>query len=88
MGKIKNTKTELKAQRDSLKRFRRYLPTLLLKKQQLQMEIREVDQRTRVSNGRIRAPGAWASRLTPASGIATGCRCRSQGALALGRASS
>ncbi len=45
MGKIKNTKTELKAQRDSLKRYQRYLPTLLLKKQQLQMEIRQVDQR-------------------------------------------
>ena len=45
MAKIKNTKTELKAQRDSLKRYRRYLPTLQLKKQQLQMEIRQVDQR-------------------------------------------
>ena len=45
MGKVKNTKTELKAQRDALKRYRRYLPTLQLKKQQLQMEIRQVDQR-------------------------------------------
>lgn len=45
MGKVKNTKTELKAQRDALKRYRRYLPTLLLKKQQLQMEIRQVEQR-------------------------------------------
>lgn len=45
MAKIKNTKTELKAQRDALKRYRRYLPTLQLKKQQLQMEIRQVDQR-------------------------------------------
>ncbi|HOU21711.1 MAG TPA: V-type ATP synthase subunit D [Kiritimatiellia bacterium] len=45
MGKVKNTKTELKAQRDALKRYRRYLPTLQLKKQQLQMEIRGVDQR-------------------------------------------
>ena len=45
MAKVKNTKTELKAQRDSLKRYRRYLPTLQLKKQQLQMEIRLVDQR-------------------------------------------
>jgi V/A-type H+-transporting ATPase subunit D len=40
MGKIKYTKNELKAQRDSLTRFRRYLPTLLLKKQQLQLEMR------------------------------------------------
>ena len=45
MGKVKNTKTELKAQRDSLKRYKRYLPTLQLKKQQLQMEIRTVEQR-------------------------------------------
>ena len=45
MGKVKNTKTELKAQRDALKRYKRYLPTLQLKKQQLQMEIRQVDQR-------------------------------------------
>jgi len=45
MGKVKNTKTELKAQRDALKRYRRYLPTLQLKKQQLQMEIRTVEQR-------------------------------------------
>ncbi len=40
MAKIKLTKTELKAQQDSLKQFRRFLPTLQLKKQQLQMEIR------------------------------------------------
>lgn len=44
MAKIKYTKNELKAQRDSLKRFQRFLPTLQLKKQQLQMEIRRVDQ--------------------------------------------
>ncbi|RKX40682.1 MAG: V-type ATP synthase subunit D [Verrucomicrobia bacterium] len=44
MGKIKNTKTELKAQRDSLTRYQRYLPMLQLKKQQLQMEIRQVVQ--------------------------------------------
>ena len=44
MAKIKLTKNELKAQRDSLKRFQRYLPTLQLKKQQLQMEIRKLEQ--------------------------------------------
>lgn len=42
MAKIKLTKNELKSQRDALKRFQRYLPTLQLKKQQLQMEIRQV----------------------------------------------
>lgn len=45
MAKIKYTKNELKAQRDALKRFQRYLPTLLLKKQQLQIELRTIEQR-------------------------------------------
>ncbi|OIO79978.1 MAG: V-type ATP synthase subunit D [Candidatus Omnitrophica bacterium CG_4_8_14_3_um_filter_43_15] len=39
MPKIKFTKGELKKQRDALGAYRRYLPTLQLKKQQLQMEI-------------------------------------------------
>ena len=43
MAKIKFTKNELKKQKDSLKRFLRYLPTLMLKKQQLQMEIRKIE---------------------------------------------
>ena len=41
MAKIKLTKGELKRQRDSLQQFRHYLPTLQLKKQQLQMKINE-----------------------------------------------
>ncbi len=44
MAKIKYTKTELKQQRDSMRRFKRYLPTLQLKKQQLQMEVRQLEQ--------------------------------------------
>ncbi len=43
MARIKHTKNELKAQRDALARFERYLPTLLLKKQQLQLEVRQMD---------------------------------------------
>ena len=39
MGKVKLTKGELKKQRDSLRQYERYLPTLQLKKQQLQLEI-------------------------------------------------
>ena len=39
MAKIKLTKNELKKQKDALKMFQRYLPTLQLKKQQLQVEI-------------------------------------------------
>jgi V/A-type H+-transporting ATPase subunit D len=42
MPRIKFTKNELKKQKEALFRFRRYLPTLILKKQQLQMEIRKI----------------------------------------------
>jgi V/A-type H+/Na+-transporting ATPase subunit D len=45
MAKIKLTKNELKKQKDSLKMFQRYLPTLMLKKQQLQGEIRLTELR-------------------------------------------
>ena len=43
MAKIKLTKNELKKQKDSLKMYQRYLPTLILKKQQLQAEIRTTE---------------------------------------------
>ena len=43
MAKIKLTKNELRNQKDQLKRFQRYLPTLQLKKQQLQMVIRQIE---------------------------------------------
>lgn len=39
MPQFKLTKGELKRQRDALRQYLRYLPTLQLKKQQLQMEI-------------------------------------------------
>ena len=45
MPKMKLTKNELKKQKDALKMFRRYLPTLMLKKQQLQAEIRTTEIR-------------------------------------------
>ncbi len=44
MPKIKHTKNELKIQRDALIRFQRYLPTLELKKQQLQIEVRRIQR--------------------------------------------
>jgi len=47
MAKIKLTKNELKQQKDALKRFERYLPTLMLKKQQLQMVIRQIEAEAR-----------------------------------------
>ncbi len=47
MAKIKLTKNELKKQKDALKMYERYLPTLQLKKQQLQIEIRAIEARKR-----------------------------------------
>ncbi len=43
MSKIKLTKNDLKKQKDELKMFKRYLPTLQLKKQQLYMEIVRIE---------------------------------------------
>jgi len=42
MAKIRLTKNELKKQKDNLKRYTRYLPTLELKKKQLLQEIRRI----------------------------------------------
>ena len=47
MAKIKLTKNELKVQKDALKMYRRYLPTLTLKKQQLQSEIRTIEAKAK-----------------------------------------
>jgi V/A-type H+/Na+-transporting ATPase subunit D len=45
MPGVKLTKNSLKQQKDALKRYLRYLPTLQLKKQQLQMMIRQVESK-------------------------------------------
>ena len=47
MAKIKLTKNELKVQKDALKMYRRYLPTLTLKKQQLHAEIRAIEAKAK-----------------------------------------
>ena len=47
MAKIKLTKNKQKIQKDALKMYQRYLPTLTLKKQQLQTEIRAIDAKAR-----------------------------------------
>ncbi|MBR7064929.1 MAG: V-type ATP synthase subunit D [Treponema sp.] len=47
MAQVKLTKNEQKTQKDALKRFKRYLPTLTLKKQQLQTEIRTIDAKAK-----------------------------------------
>ena len=55
MAKIKLTKNEQKAQKDALKMYQRYLPTLTLKKQQLQSEIRTIGAKAKeVRQARIR----------------------------------
>jgi V/A-type H+-transporting ATPase subunit D len=43
MAKIKHTKNELKTQRESLRRYERFLPMLQLKKMQLRMELQTID---------------------------------------------
>jgi V/A-type H+/Na+-transporting ATPase subunit D len=81
MQKIKLTKGELKKQRDALRQYERYLPTLQLKKQQLQLEIihqqarmaekaRELAQKRKSACAwagllQERAPGAMREYLVP-----------------------
>ncbi|MFO7870986.1 MAG: V-type ATP synthase subunit D [Kiritimatiellia bacterium] len=53
MAKIKHTKTELKAQKEALERYQRYLPMLQLKKQQLQSEIQSITAQIKRTEGQI-----------------------------------
>jgi V/A-type H+-transporting ATPase subunit D len=55
MAKVTLTKNELKKQKDDLKRFRRYLPTLQLKKRQLQLEVEKVKGHLRQAREQLRA---------------------------------
>lgn len=68
MAKIKFTKGELKRQRDALKQFKRYLPTLQLKKQQLQIEILRqrivLEEKSRSRAKKISAAELWAGLLS------------------------
>ena len=71
MAKIRFTKGELKRQRDALKQYRRYLPILQLKKQQLQMEILRqatlLEQRSAAEAARSEEARAWVGLLTTGS---------------------
>jgi len=74
MAKIRLTKTELKKQKDSLRMFERYLPTLQLKKQQLQIEILRVqaaqaERRARIERERADLQG-WVALLGEDVGLA------------------
>jgi len=68
MAKIKFTKGELKRQRDALAQFSRYLPTLQLKKQQLQLEILQQDSLLEEKNQALlkknQAIGIWIGLFT------------------------
>jgi V/A-type H+-transporting ATPase subunit D len=68
MAKIKFTKGELKRQRDALRQYRRYLPTLQLKKQQLQLEIlkelRLLREKRDREGERTRSVEAWSGLLS------------------------
>lgn len=68
MAKLRFTKGELKRQRDSLKQFQHYLPTLQLKKQQIQLEIIRIhnklsDQLQKIDSTRLEI-NAWVGLLT------------------------
>ena len=67
MPKVKLTKTELKAQKDALARFSRYLPLLQLKKQQLQSEIAhlrsDAEDIARERNSLLDAFSSWAGLM-------------------------
>ena len=71
--RIKLTKGELKRQRDALQQYERYLPTLLLKKQLLQLEISHQqgalrDRETSLS-AREHAAKEWSGLLVEAPDI-------------------
>ena len=75
MPRISLNKTELKKQRDALKRFQRYLPMLQLKKQQLQAEVERVRrEQARVLDAgqRLReAVNGWVALLAEDVGLET-----------------
>jgi V/A-type H+-transporting ATPase subunit D len=71
--KIKFTQGELKRQRDALQQYERYLPTLQLKKQQLQLEILHQQSAFREKrnslSGKERSAEDWLGLLIEAPGI-------------------
>ena len=67
MAKLKLAKGELKRQRDALRQYLRYLPTLQLKKQQLQMEILQLlavlEEKKQAQTAKINQIHSWAGLL-------------------------
>ncbi|MDD5155188.1 MAG: V-type ATP synthase subunit D [Candidatus Omnitrophica bacterium] len=66
--KVKLTKGELKKQRDALSQYERYLPTLQLKKQQLQLEILQqlslLTEKKQLETKKKEAISVWAGLLS------------------------
>lgn len=66
--KVKLTKGELKRQRDALAQYERYLPTLQLKKQQLQLEILQqlsiLEEKHKALEARLEGAQKWAGLLS------------------------
>ena len=71
--KIKLTQSELKRQRDALRQYERYLPTLQLKKQQLQLEIvhqqSALKERKNSLSEKKKSAENWSGLLVEAPGI-------------------
>jgi len=68
MAKIKLTKGELKKENDALRQYNRYLPTLQLKKQQLQIEILRLavisEDKKLQEAAKTHEAGQWAALLS------------------------
>ena len=75
MTKLKKTKNELKAQREALRRYHRFLPTLELKKQQLQREVRRAEaalrERTAQEEALLERLRPWVKLLSSQPDLAT-----------------
>lgn len=71
--KIKLTQGELKKQRDALRQYERYLPTLQLKKQQIQLEILHqqsaLRERALILSEKKRSAKEWSGLLSESPGI-------------------
>jgi V/A-type H+-transporting ATPase subunit D len=71
--KVSKTKKMLKLQREASRRFRHFLPVLELKKHQLQIEVRAVDQELRASeveeNGIVERITPWIRLLSEDVGL-------------------
>jgi V/A-type H+-transporting ATPase subunit D len=73
MARVKLTIQELKRQRDGLKRYRRFLPTLTLKKLQLQIQLNKrrslFEEKLKEEEGRLEAFRTWIAVMGEEAGI-------------------